>query len=244
MLKENKKIIAVEKPEGDGAVVKRLFPTVYHNHFDPFVLIDEFFVEAPNEFAPHEHSGFEAISYMLGGAFRHEDNQGNEEEVAQGGLQTFNAGKGIVHSEAPGTAGYAHGMQIWVNLPADMKDSDPEYQALKPENVPVKESDRMKIRSLIGPGSPIKLKTELILQDITLESGGIYNLQLAKEMQGFIYVVDGIIEADTKLNEGEALLLIPETSIEVRTVSDESRFIFAVGKPHGNDIKIRGSHVL
>ncbi|MFW5789738.1 MAG: pirin family protein [Bacillota bacterium] len=244
MLKENKKIIAVEKPEGDGAVVKRLFPTVYHNHFDPFVLIDEFFVEAPNEFAPHEHSGFEAISYMLGGAFRHEDNQGNEEEVAQGGLQTFNAGKGIVHSEAPGTAGYAHGMQIWVNLPADMKDSDPEYQALKPENVPVKESDRMKIRSLIGPGSPIKLKTELILQDITLESGGIYNLQLAKEMQGFIYVVDGIIEADTKLNEGEALLLIPETSIEVRTVSDESRFIFAAGKPHGNDIKIRGSHVL
>jgi len=76
MLKENKKIIAVEKPEGDGAIVKRLFPNVYHNHFDPFVLIDEFFVEAPNEFAPHEHSGFEAISYMLGGAFRHEDNQG------------------------------------------------------------------------------------------------------------------------------------------------------------------------
>lgn len=244
MLKENKKIIAVEKSEGDGAIVKRLFPNVYHNHFDPFVLIDEFFVEAPNEFAPHEHSGFEAISYMLGGAFRHEDNQGNEQEVGQGGLQTFNAGKGIVHSEAPGTAGYAHGMQIWINLPADMKDSEPEYQALKPEDVSIQKKEKITIRSLIGPGSPIKLKTELLLQDITIETGGIYNLQLADEMHGIIYVVDGIIEADTKLNEGEGLLLTSETSMEVRTVADESRFIFIAGKPHGDNIEIKGSHVL
>ena len=244
MLKENKKIIAVEKSEGDGAIVKRLFPTAYHNHFDPFVLIDEFFVEAPNEFSPHEHSGFEAISYMLGGAFRHEDNQGNEQEVAQGGLQTFNAGKGIVHSEAPGTSGYAHGMQIWINLPSDLKDSEPEYQALKPDKIPVQEKDKMKIRSLIGPSSPIKLKTEVLLQDITLETGGIYNLQLADEMYGIIYVVDGIIEADTKLNEGEALLLTSEASLEIQTVADESRFIFVAGKPHGDNIKIKGSHVL
>ncbi|MBF8437087.1 pirin family protein [Halanaerobiaceae bacterium Z-7014] len=244
MLKENKKIIAVEKPEGDGAVVKRLFPTVYHNHFDPFVLIDEFFVEAPNEFAPHEHSGFEAISYMLGGAFRHEDNQGNEEEVDQGGLQTFNAGKGIVHSEAPGTAGYAHGMQIWVNLPSEMKESKPEYQALNPENVPVQEKENVIIRSLIGPGSPVKLKTELLLQDITLVKGGSYNIQLSDKMHGIIYVIDGIIETEKKLNEGEALLLTSKASIEIKTLADESRFIFMAGKPHGQKIKIEGSHVL
>jgi len=63
-------------------------------------------------------------------------------------------------------------------------------------------------------------------------------------MHGIIYVVDGIIEADTKLNEGEALLLSPETSLEVRTASKESRFIFVSGKPHGDKIEIKGSHVL
>ncbi|MGM0419804.1 MAG: pirin family protein [Bacillota bacterium] len=243
MLEENKKIVAVEKPEGAGAVVKRLFPTQYHKHLDPFVLIDEFFVEAPNKFSPHEHKGFEAVSYLLGGDFRHEDNIGNEAEVSQGGLQAFNAGGGIIHSEAPGTAGYAHGMQIWVNLPRNLKESDPSYQQLKPQDVPIKKEEGLTIASLIGPGSKIQLQTEVILQDVTISGDGVYNVQLGTDMQGFIYVIDGAVKAEFTLKESEALLVAPNSSLEVTPFSSEARIIFAAGKSLGDEIRIKGSFV-
>src|SRR5690554_1382150 len=121
-------IKSVKMAEGEGAKVNRVFPTNnYNKYHDPFVLMDEFFVEAPAEFPPHEHRGFEAISYMLEGSFKHEDNQGNKSEVKKGGIQAFNAGKSIVHSEAPGEDGLSRGIQLWLKLPEEYKNSDPEY---------------------------------------------------------------------------------------------------------------------
>ncbi len=109
----NIKIKSIEMDEGEGARVKRLFPTNnYDGHHDPFVLMDEFFVSPPSGFPTHEHRGFEAITYMLDGSFRHEDNQGNKAEIGSGGVQAFNAGKSIKHSEAPGNEKLSHGIQL------------------------------------------------------------------------------------------------------------------------------------
>jgi redox-sensitive bicupin YhaK (pirin superfamily) len=123
---EIKKAVGTE--EGEGAFVRRLFPTQDFNYLDPFVLFDEFFVIPPAGFPDHPHRGFEVITYMRGGAFLHRDSMGNEQIIKAGGVQRITTGRGIVHAEMPGTKGVNHGLQIWINLPRRLKGLEPSYQ--------------------------------------------------------------------------------------------------------------------
>ncbi len=244
MISENKKLVAEVKPEGDGAQVKRLFPTSDFSHLDPFVLLDEFSVEAPNKFSEHEHRGFEAVTYMLSGSFVHEDNLGNNSKVKAGGLQSFNAGKSLIHSEAPGEQeGHSHGIQLWVNLPRQEKQSEPSYQKFSAEEIPEQENDNLKIRTVAGPGSHLQLHADIIFQDVIMKKGANYNIQLAPENQAIIYVIEGEINSGESLQAGEGYLLAPETELEVEGVSSKSQFIFLVGEPLDQDIEIQGSFV-
>lgn len=92
---------AVQMAAGAGATVRRVFPTAQLAHVDPFVLLDEFTVEPDAGFPDHPHGGFEAVTYMLEGAFGHRDHLGNDEVVSAGGVQRFTAGERIVHSGQP-----------------------------------------------------------------------------------------------------------------------------------------------
>ena len=238
-----KKVKAVKKGEGAGAVVKRLFPTRNHNGFhDPFVLFDEFFVEPPNEFAPHEHRGFEAITYMLEGHFTHEDNLGNKAEVGPGGIQAFSAGRGITHSEKPGEKGLSRGIQLWINLPKEMKDSEPRYQKFKAEEIAEEEDENFKIRKIAGDDSALELNTKVEYLDIQVKKDGIFEQKLAAEEVSVIYLVKGEISGEYELKEGEGLLV--ETGDDIYLdVKSGSRIILLKGKAHGQQIRLRGSFV-
>jgi len=238
-----KKIKAVKKGEGAGAVVKRLFPTRNHNGFhDPFVLFDEFFVEPPNEFAPHEHRGFEAITYMLEGHFTHKDNLGNKAEVGPGGIQAFSAGKGITHSEKPGVEGLSRGIQLWINLPQDKKDSEPSYQKFNREDVVEEEDEYFIIRTIAGDNSSLELNTEVEYLDIKAKKDGIFEDKLADEEVSVIYLVQGEVSGEYELNDGEGLLVEAGEDIYL-DIKSGSQLIFLKGKAHGKQIRIRGSFV-
>ncbi|SRR6056297_1878763 len=232
-----------EMGEGQGATVKRLFPSRnYPKHHDPFVLMDEFFVESPASFPKHEHRGFEAITYMLEGSFVHEDNLGNKSELSTGGLQTFNAGKSIIHSEKPGKTGYSHGIQLWVNLPKNMKNSDPTYQQLK-ENKIIKDDEEINIRKVLGKNISIDLNTEVEYLDIELNKDYKYEQKINKNHQGLIYMVQGSIKINNNnLNESNAFLFeeIEKVIIESK---EKSRFLLITGKPLNQEINIKGSFV-
>ncbi len=241
---KNIKIKSIKMDEGEGAIVKRLFPTKnYDGHHDPFVLMDEFFVSPPSGFPAHEHRGFEAITYMLEGSFRHEDNQGNKAEVGTGGVQAFNAGKSIKHSEAPGEEKLSHGIQLWINLPADEKQSEPEYQQIKGEDINETQSDGITVRTIAGNNSNLKLHTDLIYKDISISASKEYSFNLPVDYTGIIYVIEGELIADSQtLSAGEGLLVNNLDDLKYRTKKD-TRIIELKGKPHGNKIRIRGSFV-
>ncbi len=246
MLEKNQRIMSVTKPEGDGAKVKRLFPTKNFDSLDPFVLLDQFFVEPPNEFAPHEHRGFEAVTYMLEGSFWHRDNQGNEAEVQAGGVQAFNAGSGIVHSESPGEGDLSRGIQLWVNIPREEKDSDPYYRRIPAREVPEQKQEGLTVRTVAGPGAGLVLIADVIFQDVEIAEGGCFNVQLSGEHQGIIFVIAGEIqtgETEEELKQDEGYLLSAGNTLEIRPLSTEARFIFLAGEPLGDPIRIRGSFV-
>ena len=92
--------------EGAGFLVHRPFPSDALSDFDPFLLLDEM---GPMEVRPgeakgapdHPHRGFETVTYMLSGSFRHKDSQGHQGKLAAGDVQWMTAGRGVVHSEEP-----------------------------------------------------------------------------------------------------------------------------------------------
>ncbi len=124
--------------EGEGFPVRRAFAGVAMADLDPFVHMDQM---GEVEYAPgepkgtpwHPHRGFETVTYMIDGTFRHQDSIGGGGLITNGDTQWMTAGAGILHIEAPpeelvASGGLFHGIQLWVNLPGRDKFVTPRYQ--------------------------------------------------------------------------------------------------------------------
>jgi redox-sensitive bicupin YhaK (pirin superfamily) len=127
--------------DGAGVRLTRVFGGPGVERFDPFLMLDEFGSENPDEyiagFPPHPHRGFETVTYMLDGRMRHEDHMGNIGLLERGAVQWMTAARGVIHSEMPEQeAGLMRGFQLWLNLPAKTKLSDPAYQDIPAERIP------------------------------------------------------------------------------------------------------------
>lgn len=239
----SRKVVAVETAEGAGALVKRVFSTSQLRHFDPFVLLDEFFVEPPASFPPHPHRGFEAITYMLEGGFHHTDNLGNDTVVLAGGLQKFTAGKGIVHSELPGTRGLNRGLQLWIRLPSKLGNIEPDYQQIESRDIPERDLDGMCIRVIAGENSLVKLHTNILYLDVNSLKRAEFTYEVDPENNVFLYVLKGSLKvAEAAAEKNEAVLLTMGKKVEI-TMERESQFILLSGKPQREPIILRGSFV-
>jgi len=234
---------AKETSEGEHVEVKRLFPIQGYMNFDPFVLWDHFNVQAGSGFPDHPHRGFEAITYMFSGSMKHTDNLGNDSRVLAGGAQRFTAGKGIVHSEMPGSEGANDGIQLWINLPKSLKTLEPAYQEVLTENIPVKEFEGGASRIIVGEGSPLKLHTSVEYEDVSMNSGAMWNKTIKNDIRGILYVVSGEVEVAGKTAKtADAVMFSGIESISIKAISN-SRFMLCVGKPHGEPIKQWGPYV-
>lgn len=238
-----RKVKAVETAEGEGAIVKRVFPTRHLMNFDPFPLLDEFNITPPAGFPEHPHGGFEAVTYMLEGGFHHRDNLGNDSIVMAGGAQRFTAGKPIVHSELPGTEGVNRGLQLWVRLPAKMQGLAPTYQQVDAKDIPEQMVNGHSVRTVVGESSPVKLRNEVVYLDVTLQPNQTFTREVRLDFNAFIYVLEGAVKiGDTEVGKTEAALLTEGDSIEL-SASEPARLVIIGGKPHGEEIVLRGSFV-
>src|SRR5919198_3113103 len=140
-----KVVTAHKQLEGEGFQVRRPFPGLDLSLADPFLLLDHMgAVEyAPGEAkgAPwHPHRGFETVTYMIDGAMAHHDSTGGGGLITNGATQWMTAGAGILHDEMPPEAlvrkgGLFHGVQLWVNLPRELKWTPPRYQDIGADRV-------------------------------------------------------------------------------------------------------------
>ena len=128
--------------EGEGFPVRRAFAGVSLADLDPFVHMDQmgevdYGPGEPKGTAWHPHRGFETVTYMIDGIFQHQDSIGGGGLITDGATQWMTAGSGILHIERPPESlvvcgGLFHGIQLWVNLPAASKWTDPRYQDIEP----------------------------------------------------------------------------------------------------------------
>jgi redox-sensitive bicupin YhaK (pirin superfamily) len=238
-----RKIEAVETAEGEGAIVKRVFPTRHLMHFDPFPLLDEFNIEPPAGFPEHPHGGFEAVTYMLQGGFHHTDNLGNDSIVMAGGAQRFTAGKTIIHSELPGTKGLNRGLQLWVRLPTKLQNLEPTYQQVDSKAIPEQRVNGHRVRTVVGKNSPVKLQNEVTYLDVMLQSKLTFTYDVRHDFNALIYMLEGTVQiGNTVLSKSEAGLLTEGDAIEL-SAPEPARLVVIGGKPHGEKIVLRGSFI-
>jgi redox-sensitive bicupin YhaK (pirin superfamily) len=227
-------------PEGDGVEVKRLMPVANLRNYDPFVLWDHFDIAAGG-FPNHPHRGFEAITYMFEGGMQHADNLGNRGTVHGGGAQRFTAGRGIVHSEMP--AGHAAGIQLWINLPGRLKGIDPDYQQVEKNEIPETIIDGGTVRTIVGEGGPILLKTSVEYLDVSLDAGASLERPVSDGLRGFIYVVEGSISVNGEtVDAGAAAYVDGEPSLAISS-TEGGRFMWCFGRPYGEPIFQHGPFV-
>src|SRR6201999_4298807 len=143
--------------EGAGVKLQRAFGFGKTKDFDPFLLLDDFRNENPEDYLAgfpwHPHRGIETITYVLAGAVAHGDSMGNRGSIGAGDIQWMTAGRGIIHQEMPtGDAdGRMHGFQLWANLPSSLKMTAPRYQDVKAAEIPeVIDDDGTRVRVVCG----------------------------------------------------------------------------------------------
>jgi hypothetical protein len=250
------------RPTSDGAGVRmtRVIGTPALDHFDPFLLLDEFRSDDPNDyiagFPDHPHRGFETVTYMLAGRMKHGDNQGNTGLLGPGSVQWMTAGRGIVHSEMPQQEnGLMWGFQLWVNLPASDKMTTPRYQDIQGDQIPEAEvADGVNARVIAGElagvaGAVTDVATDPAYFDLHFDAGASLTVPLPELHNSFIYVYEGWFGAGpagerTTVERGELALLSHGDSLELVAGNDPCRLILLAGRPLGEPIARYGPFVM
>jgi len=248
----------VPASDGDGVRMTRIIGTPELNMLDPFLLLDAFGSDQPQDyiggFPSHPHRGFETVTYLLAGRMRHKDNAGNEGVIEPGGVQWMTAGRGIVHSEMPEQEnGLLMGFQLWVNLPARAKMTAPGYQEYPPAGVPLEQrEDGTQVRVVAGTtsaGTTGAVKNEWVKPtylDVTLPAGLEFDQAVDAADNSFVYVIEGemlVGERRRPLASRTLGILGPGSRVSVST-SAGARFLLVSAQPLNEPVARGGPFVM
>ncbi|MBV8461671.1 MAG: pirin family protein [Acidimicrobiales bacterium] len=193
--------------EGEGFPVRRAFAGVDRRYLDPFVHMDQmgevdYGPGEPKGTPWHPHRGFETVTYMIDGTFRHRDSIGGGGLISNGDTQWMTAGSGILHIEAPPeelvvSGGLFHGVQLWVNLPKADKMIAPRYQDIGASNITLVSSPdggallRIVAGDVGGHHGPGSTHSPMAMVHATVSPGAKVEIPWPSEFNGLVYVLGG-----------------------------------------------------
>jgi len=248
-------IPATPVAEGAGVTVHRTIGTPALRHLDPFLMLDHFGSDTPDEyiagFPDHPHRGFITLTYMINGHMLHQDSMGNKGNLQSGGVQWMKAASGVIHSEMPQqSAGLMRGFQLWINLPAQQKMSAPEYQEFSPGAIPVIDTPGLQVKIISGnyeghAGPVNDPNSHVQYLDVTLGKDQTFTHTLSAPFQGFVYVFEGqALLDDSILPQHTVALLGDGDAVRVNASDNGARFILVAGKPFNEPIIQHGPFVM
>jgi len=228
---------SVRTLEGAGFEVRRCLPRGSTESLGPFIFFDHF---GPNDLRPgeakgapsHPHAGIETVSYLLEGRAQHKDSLGNASEMGPGEVQWMRAGKGVVHDERPSdeiniAGGRMHGLQLWINIPADRKQDEPAYRHFSASDIPTVEVPaqgvfRVIAGQFLGKTGPVETYSSPLLVHATLNAGEGLEIpaEVAEELG--IYVIAGKITIGSKtITDGTLVSLDSSMSAQLDALSSQ-----------------------
>ncbi|MBI4351731.1 MAG: pirin family protein [Elusimicrobia bacterium] len=244
--------------EGAGVKLKRLFGFGDTELTDPFLLLDNFGSENPEDYTAgfpwHPHRGIETITYMIEGVVEHGDSLGNSGVIRTGQVQWMTAGSGIIHQEMPQAyEGTMRGFQLWANLPRKDKMTSPRYRDLKAEDMPEYSGRGYKIKLICGdyggvsgPAQDIIIKPWFF--DVQAKPGANFSLKVRPEDNVLCCVFEGSGFLDKEKTRaivpGQLALLEEGDRVSCTAGENGLRFLLIAGKPLKEPVAWRGPIVM
>jgi redox-sensitive bicupin YhaK (pirin superfamily) len=225
---------------------------------DPFLLMDHFgpMVLDPGTdagFPPHPHKGFQTLTYLIQGAFKHRDSTGGSGLLRPGGAQLMNAGSGIVHEEMPvpeqlETGGPIEGVQLWINLPKADKGSKPGYTDLQPEAMPWTPVPGGRIRVLAGTWAgvtgPAHTPARIAYAHLELEAGGQFEHPIPAGWTAAVVPLHGAIRIAGTVAPADSVALLGEGGAVALDASEPASLMLLAGEPIREPIAHYGPFVM
>lgn len=258
-------IPAMPTSDGAGVKLKRSLGQNQGARLDPFLMLDEFFSDNPNDylagFPNHPHRGFETVTYMLEGHMLHEDHLGNQGHLRDGGAQWMTAGHGVIHSEMPQQKnGRMRGFQLWINLPAVEKMRPADYCDVQAEQIPRLPLDNGgEVVAIAGTasvdGKPVigyyngldgkRFSTNPIYLDLRLPADTVARIELPIESNAFVYVYEGqAVVGSHRIRDGHAALLGEGDAVQLDAGNEGVRLLLLAARPIGEPVVQYGPFVM
>jgi len=249
--------------EGEGFPVRRAFAGVDLRQLDPFIHMDQM---GEVDYAPgepkgtpwHPHRGFETVTYIIDGVFRHQDSNGGGGFITNGDTQWMTAGGGILHIEEPpeelvASGGLFHGFQLWVNLPARLKMSQPRYQDIRAGQVALLASAdggallRVIAGEIDGHSGPGVTHTPITLIHATVSPGAQVRLPWRRDFNALGYVLAGSGTAGTDrrpVRMGQLAAFGPGEALTFGAAAGEMDILLLGGLPIREPVAAHGPFVM
>ncbi len=232
---------------------------------DPFLLMaeDRF---STNGFDWHPHRGIETITVVLEGELEHQDNHGGHGLLKAGDVQWMTAGRGIIHREMAYHKQPVHTLQLWLNLPAEKKMVEPNYQDLRGDKVPVLRGPSVEAKVFSGRSGNIEAipsvskYVPVTMLDVHLDgdSSSYHNewtsfiQEIPAGDEGFVYVLSGqayFSSNRTSVSAGQvghlARTSVASGSTTLSVCAKKpTRFLLWTGKPLQQPVVAKGPFVM
>jgi redox-sensitive bicupin YhaK (pirin superfamily) len=244
--------------EGAGVHLHRAIGLGAPEEYDPFLLLDDFRSDTPAHYLKgfpwHPHRGMETITYVLAGEVEHGDSLGNRGLIAAGDVQWMSAGSGTIHQEMPkgDTGGAMYGFQLWANLPAANKMSEPRYRGITSGDIPVVTDSGGAIVKIVagrvgeveGPVRDVVTKPQYL--DVTIPLGKTFTHRTPRDHTVFAYVFEGrgVFAHDGEVGDGHLVSFDKGDAVTVGSHADPVRFLLVSGRPIGEPIAWQGPIVM
>ena len=248
---------------GDGFHVRPLFAgKAFTPAVSPFLMLD---YAAPVNFpprpgnppgvGPHPHRGFETVTIVYQGEIEHRDSAGHSGKIGAGDVQWMTAARGVVHDEFHSKEQSAKGglvsmVQLWVNLPAKDKMSNPRYQTLLAADIPtvaLGEDGTLRVIAgeFAGHKGPAMTFSPVSVWDVRLNVGGATEIPFARGHRSMIPVLDGEVRIGGRsFKAGDVVFLSEDGDAVALEATREAKLLVLTGEPINEPIAHYGPFVM
>jgi len=227
--------------------IQQIDPFLFLNHHGPQVYPPR---NRGLPFGPHPHRGFETVTFIVEGSLTHRDTGGHESVIETGGVQWMTAGRGLEHEEVSPPEFLERGgpleiLQLWINLPARLKFTEPRYVGLQKDEIASFDNGGVTVNLISGDWSghrgAIESITDVHMMTVALKAGSRVVLPAPRGRNVFFYIVRG------KLTSGNAFHLIDWNDdgdeIEIEAI-DDAFILFGHAQPYGEPVVAHGPFVM
>ncbi|MCV9926762.1 pirin family protein [Flavobacterium sp. LS1R49] len=207
-------------------------PFVFIDHMGPAHLSDHENMDVP----PHPHIGLSTLTFLFEGSIMHKDSLGTEMEIKPGAVNWMTAGKGIVHSERTPeylrkTDKMLHGLQIWVALPKELEQMDPNFVHVEANDIPAWEKNGVSYKLIAGEAfgkkSPVPVYSPLYF--IEIKSTTAQKINIGKDLFGEsgLYILEGSIKSGEHTYDPKQILIANDSTLcEFEIAANTTVYIF------------------